>query len=124
MTLVDYYALRFQIEFNFRDAKQYFGLSDFKNIKPTQINNAVGLSFFMVNLSAILIDNIMEQSQFTFLSILDLKTCFRAMFFSKHLKNTPVLDINNILDPQNISILEHLGAVNMINKINKQGKVD
>ena len=110
MTLVDYYALRFQIEFNFRDAKQYFGLSDFKSIKPTQINNAVGLSFFMVNLSAILIDNIMEQSQFTFLSILDLKTCFRAMFFSKHLKNTPVLDINNILDPQNISILEHLGT--------------
>lgn len=123
MTLVDYYALRFQIEFNFRDAKQYFGLSDFKSIKPTQINNAVGLSFFMVNLSAILIDNIMEQSQFTFLSILDLKTCFRAMFFSKHLKNTPVLDINNILDPQNISILEHLGAVNMINKTNKQVKV-
>ena len=123
MTLVDYYALRFQIEFNFRDAKQYFGLSDFKSIKPTQINNAVGLSFFMVNLSAILIDNIIEQSQFTFLSILDLKTCFRAMFFSKHLKNTPVLDINNILDPQNISILEHLGAVNMINKTNKQVKV-
>jgi putative transposase len=28
--LLDYYSLRFQIEFDFRDAKQHFGLSDFK----------------------------------------------------------------------------------------------
>lgn len=123
MTLVDYYALRFQIEFNFRDAKQYFGLSDFKSTKPIQVNNAVGLSFFMVNLSAILIDNIKEQSQFPFLSILDLKTCFRAVFFSNRLKNTPNLDINNILDPQNLSLLQHLGAVNMLNKINVKTEV-
>ena len=27
--LVDYYGLRFQIEFHFRDAKQYWGLEDF-----------------------------------------------------------------------------------------------
>src|SRR5262249_38907252 len=27
--LVEYYGLRFQIEFNFRDAKQHFGLEDF-----------------------------------------------------------------------------------------------
>jgi len=27
-TLIDYYSLRFQIEFNFRDAKQYWGLED------------------------------------------------------------------------------------------------
>ncbi len=30
-SLVDYYGLRFQIEFNFRDAKQYWGLEDFMN---------------------------------------------------------------------------------------------
>ena len=30
--LVDYYGLRFQIEFNFRDAKQYWGLEDFMNV--------------------------------------------------------------------------------------------
>jgi putative transposase len=29
---VDYYSLRFQIEFNFRDAKQYWGLEDFMNM--------------------------------------------------------------------------------------------
>ncbi|MEN0047520.1 MAG: hypothetical protein AAF806_10725 [Bacteroidota bacterium] len=37
------FALRFQIEFNFRDAKQYFGLADFKNIKQQQVQNAVFL---------------------------------------------------------------------------------
>ena len=27
--IIDYYKLRFQIEFNFRDAKQFWGLEDF-----------------------------------------------------------------------------------------------
>ena len=35
-TLIDSYALRFQIEFNFRDAKQYWGLEDFMNINETR----------------------------------------------------------------------------------------
>jgi putative transposase len=38
--LMDYYSLRFQIEFNFRDAKQYWGLEDFMNVQPTAVNNA------------------------------------------------------------------------------------
>jgi len=31
--IIDYYRLRFQIEFNFRDAKQHWGLEDFMVIK-------------------------------------------------------------------------------------------
>ena len=50
-SLVDYYGLRFQIEFNFRDAKQYWGLEDFMNITPTGVTNAANLSLFMVNVS-------------------------------------------------------------------------
>lgn len=118
MNIVDYYALRFQIEFNFRDAKQHFGLSDFKNTQPKQINNAVGIAFFMGNLSAILIDNIKEQCKLEVVSILDLKACFRAILFSNRLKNTPVLDITNILEPDNINLLAHLGAVNMFKNDN------
>jgi hypothetical protein len=38
-TLIDYYRLRFQIEFNFRDAKQYWGLDDFMNIKQTPVTH-------------------------------------------------------------------------------------
>jgi putative transposase len=32
-TLIEYHPLRFQIEFDFRDAKQYWGLKDFMNLK-------------------------------------------------------------------------------------------
>ena len=74
--LIDYYKLRFQIEFNFRDAKQYWGLEDFMNIKETPINNAINLAFFMVNLSHILINKARPQnSEF---SVQDLKAHFRG----------------------------------------------
>jgi hypothetical protein len=49
--LVDYYRLRFHIEFNFRDAKQYWGLEDFMNVTPTGVTNAANLSLFMVNVA-------------------------------------------------------------------------
>ncbi len=45
--LVDYYRLRFQIEFNCREAKQYWGLADFMNVTPTGVTNAANLSLFM-----------------------------------------------------------------------------
>ena len=51
-TLIDYYSLRFQIEFNFRDAKQFWGLDDFMNIKEIPVNTAANLSMFMVHVSA------------------------------------------------------------------------
>src|SRR3989442_4187696 len=50
-SLVDYYGLRFQIEFNFRDAKQYCGLADFLNVTPTAVTNPANLSLFMVNVA-------------------------------------------------------------------------
>ena len=49
--LVDYYGLRFQIEFNFRDAKQYWGLEDFMHVTPAGVTNAAHLSLFMVNVA-------------------------------------------------------------------------
>jgi putative transposase len=47
--LVDYYGLRFQIEFHFRDAEQYWSLEDFMNVTPTGGTKAANLSLFMVN---------------------------------------------------------------------------
>lgn len=74
--IVDYYALRFQIEFNFRDAKQYWGLDDFMNVKPVAVTNAVNLAFLMVSLSAIMLKPYRDnQPDF---SVLDLKAQFRA----------------------------------------------
>ena len=74
--LSDYYALRFQIEFNFRDAKQYFGLEDFMNVSQPAVTNAVGLAFLMVNLSTVLLAA--HRADSPDFSILDLKALFRA----------------------------------------------
>lgn len=38
--IIDYYRLRVQIEFNFRDAKQFWGLEDFMNLSQTAVTNA------------------------------------------------------------------------------------
>jgi len=74
--IIKFYSLRFQIEFNFRDAKQYWGLEDFMNIKETAVTNAANLSFFMVNLSYALLQPFREQHPDY--SILDLKSRYRG----------------------------------------------
>jgi putative transposase len=74
--LLDYYTLRFQIEFNFRDAKQYWGLDDFMNVKQEAVTNAANLSFFMVNFSSVLLRRYRENNpEF---SVLDLKSHYRG----------------------------------------------
>ena len=50
-TLRDDYSLRFQIEFNFRDAKPYGALEDFRPITPTGVTKAANLSWFMVKVA-------------------------------------------------------------------------
>lgn len=72
--IVDYYSLRFQIEFNFRDAKQHWGLEDFMNVRQQTVTNAVNRAFFMVNFSAVL----RRSNHHDVLSVLDLKAHFRA----------------------------------------------
>ncbi len=56
--IMDYYRLRFQIEFNFRDAKQYWGLEDFMVVKEAKVRNSACFSMFMVNMAyALIIQN-------------------------------------------------------------------
>jgi len=74
--LVDYYGLRFQIEFNFRDAKQYWGLEDFMNITPTGVTNAANLSLFMVNVAYRLCTDVRQRAPDY--SVLDLKADCRG----------------------------------------------
>jgi putative transposase len=76
--LVDYYSLRFQIEFNFRDAKQHFGLEDFMTTTEIGVENAANLSFMMVNLSAKLLN---EQGK-KCIGINDLKSQFRGVKYA------------------------------------------
>ncbi len=74
--IIDYYSLRFQIEFNFRDAKQYWGLEDFMNVKETPVTNAANLSLFMVNVSYLLLTDFRQKD--STVNVLDLKAYFRG----------------------------------------------
>ena len=76
-TLIDYYCLRFQLEFNFRDAKQYWGLEDFMNTSPTAVTNAANLSLFMVNLVERVLQDVRQRHP-TY-SVLDLKAHGRGV---------------------------------------------
>jgi len=74
--IIKFYSLRFQIEFNFRDAKQYWGLEDFMNIEKTAVTNAANLAFFLVNLSQVLLRRFQHTNpEF---SILDLKAHYHG----------------------------------------------
>jgi putative transposase len=74
--LIDYYCLRFQLEFNFRDAKQYWGLEDFMTTHPTRVTNAANLSLFMVNLVERLLRDLRRLEPE--MSVLDLKAQCRG----------------------------------------------
>jgi putative transposase len=83
--LIGYYSLRFQIEFNFRDAKQYWGLEDFMNVKKTQVGNAANFSLFMVTFSQVLSASMEGLDRG---SMLDLKTVFRARKYTRRILNS------------------------------------
>lgn len=74
--LIDYYRLRFQIEFNFRDAKQFWGLEDFMNVNQTPVYNAANLAMFMVNVAQVLIPHFRPTCPA--FSVNDLKAYFRG----------------------------------------------
>jgi len=86
--LIDYYSLRFQIEFTFRDAKQYWGLEDFMTVTPVGVSNAANLSLFLVNLSSVLLARFRQQDPQC--SVLDLKAWYRgSKYVSELIKLLP-----------------------------------
>ena len=93
--ILEYYSLRFQIEFSFRDAKQFFGLEDFMNIKKIRIHNFANLSLFMNNVTYLYYEN----SHFTKYSVNDIKSLFlgkRYLLEVLKLKPEIPLDIFNL----------------------------
>jgi putative transposase len=86
--LIDYYCLGFQLEFNFRDAKQYWGLEDFLTTSPTAVENAANLSLFMVNLVERLLQEVRHRHPTD--SVLDLKAyCRGAKYVEETIKLLP-----------------------------------
>ena len=108
--LVDYYRLRFQIEFNFRAAKQFWGLEDFMNVKQQPVQNFANLFMFMVTVSQQLMqrrrDNIPD------FGINDLKAEFRGRkYVSELIKLLPEMP-NELLIDDFFAKIGSLGRVN------------
>ena len=110
--IIQYYSLRFQIEFNFRDAKQYWGLEDFMNVKETAVTNAANLSFFMVNFSYALLQPFRQQNPDH--SILDLKSHYRGFrYASETIKMLPIKP-DAILIADIFQQIARLGAIHPV----------
>jgi putative transposase len=109
--LVDYYSLRFQIEFNFRDAKQHFGFEDFMNTTETGVKNAANLAFLMVQVSAKMIEN----SEAKWAGVLDLKTHFRGVKYA--------LETIKILQEKAEGILIEEAIEEVTERISKLGSI-
>lgn len=108
--LIDYYRLRFQLEFNFRDAKQYWGLEDFMTIKPTPVYNSANLAMFMVNVSHAVMRPM--RTQWPEVSVNDLKAWFRSRkYVVETLKLLPEMP-ELIFIEQAIARMAQLGRVN------------
>ena len=108
--LIDYYQLRFQIEFNFRDAKQHWGLEDFMVVNETPVYNSANLAMFMVNVSQALMHPM--RRDWPELSVNDLKTWFRSRkYVIETLKLLPEMP-EPIFIEQTISKVAQLGRIN------------
>lgn len=109
-SLIDYYRLRFQIEFNFRDAKQYWGLEDFMSVKERPVYNSANLAMFMVNLSQTLMRPMRQE--WPLFSVNDLKAWFRGRKYAAALLKLLPEPPTSIFIDQVVSQMAALGRIN------------
>lgn len=110
--IIDYYKLRFQIEFNFRDAKQFWGLEDFMNLSQTAVTNAANLAFFMVNLSHHLLADFRKHNPGS--GIIDLKAYYRGFRYVHEMLKILPQKPEPILLAQIFAKLTSLGRIHPI----------
>jgi putative transposase len=107
--IIAFYSLRFQIEFNFRDAKQFWGLEDFMTVSQTAVTNSANLSLFMVNLTHLLLKKA-RQSDPLF-SVLDLKAQSRGYLYMIEMIKMLPQKPDDILVSQLFSKVTALGRI-------------
>lgn len=112
--VIDYYGLRFQIEFTFREAKQYWGLEDFMVVNATPVYNSANLAMLMVNLSQVLIRSCRDTCpEF---SVNDLKAHFRGRKYVREaLKWLPQMPEPIIID----QVMEHVAQLGRVHQPDK-----
>lgn len=116
-TLIRYYRLRFEIEIDFRDCKQYFGLSDFKNYKQLQVTNAINIAFCSKTLIQVLLSEYRTKMNNPDLSIADLKAIMnaerKANLILKMIREKPHLFLNNQVSTEAVMQIAQMDAVNI-----------
>ena len=105
--VIDYYSLRFQIEFVFRDSKQYWGMEDFMNIKKTPIYNWANLSYFMVNFA----HGLRQNPAMKGMSVLDLKAHYHGLKYVKEVFKLLPYSVSDYLIKMVSSRITNLGAI-------------
>ena len=103
----NYYSLRFQIEFVFRDAKQHWGMEDFMGIKEKAVHNSTNLSTFMVNIAHILQKDFNNEE----MSILDIKAHYHGMKYANEVFKLLPEFPNEILIKRIYSRITSIGAI-------------
>jgi putative transposase len=108
--LIAHYRLRFQLEFTFRDAKQYWGLEDFMTVNERPVYNSANLAMFMVNVSHAMMRPM--RTRWPECSVNDLKAWFRSRkYVVEILKLLPEMPEPIFID-QAIAQMAELGRVN------------
>ena len=107
MKIKEYYSLRFQIEFVFRDAKQHWGMEDFMNVKEKAVNNGANLATFMVNISNVLQQDFNNDE----MSVLDIKAHYHGLKYANEvIKLLPEFP-DDILMKRIYSKITSIGAI-------------
>ena len=110
--LIHYYRLRFQIEFNFRAAKQFWGLEDFMNVNERPVYNFANLSMFMVSVAQQLISR--RRDKISAFGLLDLKAEFRGRKYASELLKLLPQSLNDLLIDPFFAKIQSLGGIHSL----------
>lgn len=113
LTIIKFYSLRFQIEFDFRDAKQFYGLADFKNYKQDQVTNAVNLAFSMTIIGKLVLEKYKRKLNCPNMGLIDLKTVFRSQKYAQILLNNNTFDPDIFLNSPQFLNIARLEAIHI-----------
>jgi putative transposase len=113
LKVIKYYSLRFQIEFDFRDAKQFYGLADFKNYKEIQVTNAVNIAFAMTVIGKVVLEKYKIKLGCPNMGIIDLKTVFRTQKCAEILLNNNKIQPDEFLNSPQFLKIARLEAIHI-----------
>lgn len=112
-TMIEYYSLRTQIEINFREAKQYFGLRDFKNTKAQRVSFSINLAFMMCCITLILRQGYQKMFALSFVSTEDVKAMERMTVFAEMIISARTNQGKNVFNSHDIRAFAKVEAINL-----------